>query len=48
MKGKAPRKYSPHGKTAASLLLKLFISGYEICHTTDAPYRMLFRSFMVL
>jgi len=24
-------------KTAASVLLKLFISGNEICHTTDAP-----------
>ena len=26
-----------HGKTAASVLLKLFISGTEISHTTDAP-----------
>jgi len=34
MKGKAPRK---HEKIAASILLKLFISGYGRCHTTDAP-----------
>jgi len=27
MKGKALRKHSLHGKTAASVLLKLFISG---------------------
>ena len=25
-----------HGKIAASVLLKLFISGNESCHTTDA------------
>jgi len=35
MKGKALRKHSLHGKTAASVLLKLFISGNERCHTTD-------------
>jgi len=29
MKGKAHRKHSPHEKTAASALLKLFISGNE-------------------
>ena len=29
MKGKALRKHSPHEKTAASILLKLFISGNE-------------------
>jgi len=29
MKGKALRKHSLHEKTAASVLLKLFISGYE-------------------
>ena len=29
MKGKAPRKHSLHEKTAASVLLKLFISGNE-------------------
>jgi len=29
MKGKALRKQSLHGKTAASVLLKLFISGNE-------------------
>jgi len=40
MKGKALRKHSLHGKTAASVLLKLFISGFEIFHTTDAPLRM--------
>ena len=37
MKGKALRKHSLHEKTAASVLLKLFISGIEWCHTTDAP-----------
>ena len=37
MKGKAPRKHSLHEKTAASVLLKLFISSNEWCHTTDAP-----------
>jgi len=38
MKGKeTPRKHNLHGKTAASILLKLFISGNERCHTTDAP-----------
>ena len=37
MKGKAHRKHSLHDKTAASVLLKLFISSNEWCHTTDAP-----------
>ena len=37
MKGKALRKHSLHGKTAASVLLKLYISGYDLCHPTDAP-----------
>jgi len=37
MKGKAHRKRSLHEKKAASVLLKLFISGNERCHTTDAP-----------
>jgi len=37
MKGKALMKHSLHKKTAASVLLKLFISGNEWCHTTDAP-----------
>ena len=37
MKGKALRKHSLHEKTAASVLLKLFISSNELCHTTDAP-----------
>jgi len=31
---------SLHEKTAASVLLKPFISSYEWCHTTDAPLRM--------
>jgi len=37
MNGKALRKQSPYGKTAASVLLKLFISGNERCHSTDTP-----------
>jgi len=37
MKEKALRKHSLHEKTAASVLLKLFISSYKWCHTTDAP-----------
>jgi len=37
MKGKAIRKHSLHEKAAASVLLKLFISGNEWCHTIDAP-----------
>jgi len=37
MKGKALRNRSLHGKTAASALLKLFISGNEKCQITDAP-----------
>jgi len=37
MKGKALRKHSLQEKTAASVLLKLFISSNEWCHTTDAP-----------
>jgi len=36
MKGKAPGKHSLHEKTAGSVLLKLFISSNEWCHTTDA------------
>jgi len=36
-KGKAYRKHSVHEKAAASDILKLFISGNERCHTTDAP-----------
>jgi len=36
-KWKALRKHSLHGKIAASVLLKLFISSTERCHTTDAP-----------
>jgi len=37
MKGKALRKHNLNEKTAASVLLKLFISSNELCHTTDAP-----------
>ena len=37
MKGKTLRKHSLHEKTSASVLLKLFISGNEWWHTTDAP-----------
>ena len=37
MKEKALRKQRLHGKIAASVLLKLFISSNERCHTTDAP-----------
>jgi len=40
MKGKALRTQSLDGKTAALVLLKLFISGNERCHSTDIPYRM--------
>jgi len=36
MKGKAFGKQSRHEKIAASVLLKLFISGNERCHSTDA------------
>jgi len=39
MKGKALRKHSLRGKIAASVLLKLFISSDERCHTTDATLR---------
>jgi len=35
MKGKALRKHSLRGKIAASVLLKLFISGNEGCHNKD-------------
>jgi len=37
VKGKTLRKHSLHEKTAASILLKLFISSNEWCHTSDAP-----------
>jgi len=36
-KWKALREHSLHGKIAASVLLKLFISGNERYHTTNAP-----------
>jgi len=36
IKGKALRKHSLNEKTAASVLLKLFISSNDWCHTTDA------------
>ena len=38
MKGKALRKHSLHQKTAASVLLKLFISSNEWCHTTPHQF----------
>jgi len=34
MKEKALRKHSLHGKIEASVLLKLFVSDNERCHTT--------------
>ena len=37
IKGKALRKHSLHGKKAALVLLKMFISGNESCYTNDAP-----------
>jgi len=40
MKGRALRKLSLHGKIAASVILKLLISGNERGHPTDAPQRM--------
>jgi len=40
MKGKALRKLSLHGKIATSVLLKLFISGNERCHTIDATVEL--------
>ena len=36
MKGIARRKQSLHGKIAATVLVKLFISGNERCHSTDS------------
>ena len=36
IKGKATRKHSLRGKTEAAVLLKLFISDNERCHSTDA------------
>ena len=38
--GKYLRNHSLHGEIAALVLLKLLISGNEICHTTDAPERI--------
>jgi len=38
-KGKVLRKHNLNGEKTASVLLKLFINGYERCHTTDAPKR---------
>jgi len=34
IKGKALMKHSLHGKIAASVYLKMFISGNGRCHTT--------------
>ena len=39
-KKETPGKHSLHVKIAASVLLKLFITGNKISYTTDAPYRM--------
>jgi len=39
-KGKPSGSFVCMGKIAAFVLLKLFISGYKRCYTTDAPYRM--------
>jgi len=39
-KGEVLRKHSLHGKIAASVSLKLFISGNERCNTTDVPKSM--------
>jgi len=39
MKGKTLGQQGQHEKKAASVLLKLFISGNERCHTTDAPFK---------
>ena len=36
----SPQKHSLHEKTAASVLLKPFISSNEWCHTTGAPKRI--------
>ena len=33
----SPQKHSLQWKIAASVFLKVFISGDERCHTTDAP-----------
>jgi len=35
-KGVVQRKYTLHGKKAASILLKLFIGGNKRCHATNA------------
>jgi len=40
MKGKVLRKHSLHGEKAASVLVKLFISGNKKCYTTEATSRM--------
>jgi len=45
MKGQTLRKHSLYGKTAASVLLRIIISGNERCHTIDAPSRMSETSF---
>jgi len=42
MKGKALRKHSLHGRKAASVLLKLFISGTERCYITTSLRAELF------
>ena len=40
VKGTSARSITCMGKKAAAALLKLFINGNEICHTTDASNRM--------
>ena len=45
MKVNALEKHILHEKKASSVLLKLFISGNEACHTTDALQRMSGTSF---
>jgi len=47
MEGKATRKHSLHGTTAASVLLKLFISSNERCHTTDGNKTETIKRFVI-
>ena len=48
MKGKALRKHSLHEKTAASVLLKPFISSNERCHTTIKFHCCIISKFTLL
>ena len=36
-KGKSPGSTACMGKILASVLLKMFVNGKELCYTTDAP-----------